>query len=81
MLAATLLYSLLVTRQYQAETSVVIDIKPDPVSSALQGALTSPAVMATQVDIIESDRVATREVRNLKLDQNPQLRLQWQEDA
>ena len=80
-LAATLLYSLLATRQYKAEASVVVDIKPDPVSTALQGALTSPAIMATQVDIIKSDRVATRVVRNLKLDQNPQVRQQWQDDA
>ena len=33
--------------------------------------------MATQVDIIKSDRVALRVVRNLKLTENPQVRQQW----
>ena len=37
--------------------------------------------MATQVDIIKSDRVAERVVRNLKLAENPQVRQQWQDEA
>jgi succinoglycan biosynthesis transport protein ExoP len=35
--------------------------------------------MATQVDIIRSERVALRVVRNLKLADNPQVRAQWQD--
>ena len=35
--------------------------------------------MATQVDIINSERVAQRVVRNLKLADNPQVRAQWLE--
>ena len=35
--------------------------------------------MATQVDIIQSDRVALRVVRNLKLADNPQVRAEWLE--
>jgi chain length determinant protein EpsF len=37
--------------------------------------------MATQVDIINSERVAQRVVRNLKLNENPQVRQQWQEET
>jgi succinoglycan biosynthesis transport protein ExoP len=37
--------------------------------------------MATQVDIIRSDRVALRVVRNLKLAENPQVREQWQDET
>jgi polysaccharide biosynthesis transport protein len=33
------------------------------------------------VDIIQSDRVAQRVVRNLKLNENPQIRKQWQDEA
>ena len=77
----TLSLSLLLPKQYKAAASVVIDFKPDPISSALYGGLPSPALMATQVDIIRSDRVAQRVVRNLKLNESPQVRQQWQEDT
>lgn len=41
----------------------------------------SPAIMATQSDIITSDRVALRVVRNLKLAENEQIRQTWIEDT
>jgi chain length determinant protein EpsF len=74
---ATAVASLLWPKRYSASASVVVDIKPDPVSALLYPGLGSPAFMATQVDIINSDRVAQRVVRNLKLAENPQLRQQW----
>ncbi|MDO9095627.1 MAG: chain length determinant protein EpsF [Rubrivivax sp.] len=76
----TLGASLLMTKQYKAEASVVIDFKPDPISAALYGGGASPTLMSTQVDIIKSDRVAQRVVRNLKLAENPQIRQQWQDE-
>lgn len=84
-LAAALLLatvvSLSLTKQYKATASVVVDFKPDPISAVLYGGGGSPAQMATQVDIIKSDRVAERVVRNLKLAENPQVRQQWQDEA
>ncbi len=77
----TLAFSLLLPKQYKAAASVVIDFKPDPISSALYGGMPSPTLMATQVDIIRSERVAQRVVRNLKLNENPQVRQQWQDDT
>lgn len=77
----TLIVSLMLPKQYKATASVVVDFKPDPVSAAIFGGLASPAFMATQVDIIQSDRVAQRVVRNLKLNENPQVRQQWQDDT
>ena len=71
--------SLLLPKQYKASASVVIDVKPDPVSAMLYGGISSPAFLATQVDIIQSDRVAQRVVRNLRLAANPQVRQQWQD--
>jgi succinoglycan biosynthesis transport protein ExoP len=79
--ATTVAVSLLLPKQYKAMASVVIDFKPDPVSAVMYGGLASPAFMATQVDIITSDRVAQRVVRNLKLNENPQIRQQWQDDT
>lgn len=77
----TWLVSISLTKQYKAVASVVVDFKPDPISAAIYGGAGSPAQMATQVDIIKSERVAERVVRNLKLNENPQLRQQWTDEA
>ena len=79
--ATTLVVSLLLPKQYRAVASVVVDFKPDPVSAVMYGGMASPGFMATQVDIIQSNRVAQRVVRNLKLNENPQVRQQWLEEA
>jgi succinoglycan biosynthesis transport protein ExoP len=79
--ATTLVVSLLMPKQYSATASVVVDSKPDPVSAVMYGGMASPAFMATQVDIIRSERVAQRVVRNLKLNENPQIRQQWQDET
>src|SRR5437867_5422725 len=78
---ATLAVSLLLPKQYSATASVVVDMKPDPIAGALyyaQGVL-APSYMATQVDVIQSTRVAQRVVRNLKLTENAAVRRQWLE--
>ncbi len=79
--ATAVVLSLVLPKKYSAEASVVVDVKPDPVSGAMFSAMMNPAIMATQVDVITSDRVARRVIRNLKLDQNPQVREQWKEDT
>ncbi len=79
--ASTLGVSLLLPKQYTAGASVVVDFKPDPISAVIYGGLASPAFMATQVDIIRSERVAQRVVRNLKLNENPQVRQQWLDET
>jgi polysaccharide biosynthesis transport protein len=73
--------SLLLPKEYSANASVVIDFKPDPVAAVMYGGVPSPAVMATQVDIINSERVAMRVVRNLRLAENAQVREQWQAET
>ena len=73
--------SLILPKKYTAVATVVMDLKPDPVTAAMYGGMASPAMMATQVDVLQSDRVAQRVVRNLKLTENPQVRAQWLEDA
>lgn len=79
--AITLAVNLVLPNQYTATASVVIDVKPDPVSAIVYSGLASPAYVATQVDVIQSDRVALRVVRNLKLNENPQVRQQWLDDT
>lgn len=73
--------SLLLPKQYTATASVVVDFKPDPISAVMFGGMAPPAFMATQVDIIQSERVALRVVRNLRLAESSQIRQQWQEDT
>ena len=77
----TLVISLSLTKQYRAQASVVVDFKPDPVSAVIFGGMATPAFMATQVDIIQSERVGARVMRNLKLNENPTLRQQWTDET
>ncbi|MEO7726115.1 MAG: chain length determinant protein EpsF [Burkholderiales bacterium] len=63
----------LLPKKYTATTAVLVDIKsPDPVA-----ALFAPASLATQVDIISSERVAQRVVRTLGLAEGAKVREQW----
>ena len=80
-IGTTLAVSLILPKQYMAQSSVVVDIRPDPISAITYPSLMTSALMATQLDIIQSDRVAQRVVRNLKLAENPQVRRQWQEET
>lgn len=67
----------LLPKTYTATASVLVEIKADPISQIIPGA--NQGHLATQVDIIGSERVTRRVVRNLKLDQNPGLRQAWRE--
>lgn len=71
--------SFMLPKQYTATASIVVDAKPDPYSAMGYPSMVTPAFMATQVDIIQSDRVALRVVRSLKLAENPQIREQWKQ--
>lgn len=74
----TLAVSLVLPKQYTAASAVVVDVKsPDPIVGMYLPAISMPGYMATQVDIITSDRVAQRVVRMTKLDQSPQAKEQW----
>ena len=71
-------YTMLAPKMYTATATLVIDIKPDPVTSMLYGGAASPAMMNTQVEVIRSDRVALRVVRNLNLTEVPAIRKLWE---
>ncbi len=60
--------SLVQTKQYTATATLVVDqSRPDPVAAAMYSGNPSPAFMATQVDVLKSDRVAQHVVRKLGL--------------
>jgi succinoglycan biosynthesis transport protein ExoP len=76
--AAGITVSLLMPKRYTTTTTLVFDVKsPDPVMGQLLPL--GPGFVATQSEIIKSDRVAQRVVRTLKLDEHPALKKQWQE--
>lgn len=80
--AVTVIVSLLLPPTYKAETAVVVDVKsPDPIAGMVLPALAMPGYMATQVDIINSDRVARKVVRSLGLDRNPQVIEDWRDET
>lgn len=72
--------SLIWPKKYVGTASVVVDIKPDPISGINQ-ALMTPGLLATQVDIITSERVMRRVIRTLKLTEVPAVRQDWQDDT
>lgn len=75
----TIVASLLLPKQYTATASVVVDVRPDPIAGTLLQGFAVPSIVATQIDVMSSDRVAQRVVRNLKLAELPGFQAQWRE--
>lgn len=79
----TLVVSLLMPAKYTAETSILVDARsPDPIVSSDRGYVSDALLhsyMATQADIITSDRVAQKAAKLLKLDANPDIQQEWRE--
>lgn len=78
---ATLLASLLMPRQYVAYASVVADTKIDPVAAAVAPAQSLASYIATQVDIINSERVARRAVEIVAGREDSPTRRQWERES
>ncbi|WP_180127392.1 chain length determinant protein EpsF [Rhodoferax sp. BLA1] len=79
-MVTTVAVNLLLPKQYTASAAVVIDVKsPELVSGlTLQGTV-APGYMATQIDIIKSDRVAKDVVKLLMRDTNDMVQQQWRD--
>jgi chain length determinant protein EpsF len=76
--SAAVVAVLLVPRVYTATASLLIDIsRPDPVTGLSNGGNPSPAIMATQVGVLKSERVALDVVRRLDLASQPLARKAW----
>ena len=79
--AVAVALSLLLPNRYTASSSVLIDMKsPDPVAGNVTS-IVPPGYMATQADLIQSERVARRAISALRLDTNAELRSDWQEET
>jgi uncharacterized protein involved in exopolysaccharide biosynthesis len=67
---AGMTYVLLQPKQYVAQVSLLVDVKPDPILGVMMPGMAQPAFMATQVEMIRSERVASRVVKMLGVDRS-----------
>lgn len=68
--------------RYTASAAVVLDVKStDPIAGVPMPGATIPSYMATQIDVLYSERVALSVIDALGLDRDPELRADWLEDA
>ena len=78
--AGTGLVNLVWPRSFTSTVAVLVDVKsPDPIAGIIYPGMSSPAYMATQVDMILSDRVSQQVVRTLKLSDSSPMREQWRQ--
>jgi chain length determinant protein EpsF len=70
--SVTMAVSLLLPKQYTATTTLIIDSKSkDPFTGQMFPSQMFPGYMATQIDVINSSRVANKVVSDLKLADSP----------
>ncbi len=72
--------SILLPKQYTASAAVLVDKSIDPVAGTVSASALLPGYLTTQVDIINSTRVASRAVVLLHMDQDEDLRRIWMEN-
>jgi succinoglycan biosynthesis transport protein ExoP len=68
--------------RFTATAALMLDVKsPDPIAGSTLPGATMPTYMGTQVDVLYSERVGLRVIDALKLDRDPELRADWQDDT
>ncbi len=71
--------TMLLPKQYTAETSMIVEVRIDPILGAIAPGLAAPGYMATQVDVLRSERVAGRVVKLLGVERSPAAVAQWRD--
>jgi chain length determinant protein EpsF len=66
-------------KRYTAVSSLVIEIRQDPVLGAIAPGLMNSGYIATQIEILKSDRVSQRAVKMLGIEESPAAIQQWRE--
>ncbi len=76
--AVAVLLSLFLPRQYKATASVLVDMRsPDPLAGTVLSNLLVTGYMATQMDVVQSERVVRRAITSLGLEQDAALKQRW----
>lgn len=73
------IYTWTLPKQYSADTSLIVEVRVDPVLGAIAPSLAAPSYMATQVEILRSERVASRVVKMLGVERSPASVQQWRD--
>ncbi|HEY6510920.1 MAG TPA: chain length determinant protein EpsF [Burkholderiaceae bacterium] len=80
--AAVAVATLLLPKRYTASAAVVLDVKsPDPIAGVVLPGMIVSGYMATQADVLRSERVAMRALQSLDLFDHPEQRARWQRDT
>lgn len=75
--SAGILFVLSLPKQYTANAMLVVEVRPDPVL----GPLAAPFSMATELEILRSDKVASRVVTKLGMQNDPGTIEAWMKDT
>lgn len=68
----------LMPKSYTSTAAVVLDVKsPDPIAGMILPGMMQPGYMATQLDLIRSERVARGVIKKLRLIESRELQQQW----
>jgi len=73
--------TMMLPKQYTAESAMIVEMRVDPVLGAIAPSLAAPGYMATQIDILKSERVAARVVKMLGVERSPAAVAQWREST
>jgi chain length determinant protein EpsF len=77
-LAVAIALSVILPKQYTATASMFVDVRsPDRIDGIVPQSIAGTGYMATQADIVKSDRVVLAVVDVLKLDQRGVIRAKW----
>ena len=80
--ALAVLLSVLLPRQYRASAAVLVDMRsPDPLMGTVLGSTLVTGYMATQMDVVQSERVVRRAIESLGLAQDPAWKQRWLKDT
>ena len=79
--AIGILVTLTRPKLYTADTTMVVEMRIDPVLGALAPSLAAPGYMATQIEIMRSERVASRVVQMLGIERSSKAVKQWRDDT
>ena len=68
--------TILTPKTYVATTDLLVDLRSDPIAGTIN--IAQPNYLATQIAIIQSERVAIGVVKRLRIEETPALIEQWQ---
>lgn len=78
--AGVVAVTLLLPKRYTAIAAVVLDVKsPDPIAGMVLPGMTVSGYMATQLDVLRSERVALRALESLKLFDSADWKTAWEQ--